>query len=94
VKRITGNIYEEIFSDSPKNGPFRVKVSQIPIRLRLWHIKRLAPFPQQPANSVHFRFCLFPLCEQHTDGKRREDQRANQIFPPLHTFTQKGFPAA
>jgi hypothetical protein len=94
VERIPRHINEEFFSDPLKNGPFGVEFSQIPIGLWLWHLERLSPFPQQPLNGLELSFCLFPLCKQHTDGKRRKHQRTHQIFSPLRTFPDEGFLAA
>ena len=91
MKGITGDIYEEIFSDRPENGPFGIEFSQIPVGLYSWHLERLSPFPQQPGNGLEFRFRLFSLREQHAEGKRREyEERTTQIFPHLCTFIKKG----
>ena len=92
MERITGNIYEEIFSDPAKNGPFSVELSQIAIGLRLWHVERLSPFPQQPLNSLEFRFCLFPLSKQHADGKRREHRENPPNISALADVSQGRFP--
>ena len=91
MERITGHIDEKVFADPAKYGQFSVELSQISVRLWLWHVERLSPFTQQPLNSLELCFCLFPLGEQHADGKRREHQRTHQIFPPLQTFPKEGF---
>lgn len=91
MERIPGDIDEEIFSDRAEDGPFGVEFRQIPIRLQLWHLERLPPFPQQPANSFYFLLRLFPLCEQHAEGKRRKYQRTNKILPPFCSSSGEAF---
>ena len=91
MQRITGNIYEQIFSDRPENGPVGVEFCQIPVGLYFWHLERFSSFPQQPGNGIEFRLRLVSLSEQHTDGKRREyEERTNQIFLHLCTFIKTG----